>query len=327
MQDLGIKGQSQNAMLALPDDRKWFLIHQNDNTSSSSPRSVARQHTGAAGPNAPTSAGASEQEGWSFGTLTGGLAHRFSVASITGRGEGEPGKRDSISGHGSPQTANSTLFGDRASDSVSSRPLSDSEFVQAQKTGMSEVKTHHTGSSAGASATAAAAASLWQNWWGGGAATGPESVSSMTTPTTPSSSSNHATAFASGTAPIRPSAAGGNASASKNDPERYAHTLLTAKGSSRKDLVKHLISLRVTLSSAKLVWIADFLDADGLLGIEKVLGEETNALVDTAKRKERKDMSDVVISECVKCLRTLMNTEVREEETGAKEKMDANIRF
>lgn len=76
----------------------------------------------------------------------------------------------------------------------------------------------------------------------------------------------------------------------------------------RKELVKHLISLRVTLASAKLAWIQTFLDEEGLQALEKLLQDETAKQPNGSLMLE---MGDVVQMECVKCLRTLMNTEVR----------------
>jgi diaphanous 1 len=73
-------------------------------------------------------------------------------------------------------------------------------------------------------------------------------------------------------------------------------------------LVKHLISLRVHLSTAKLIWI------EGFVGEEKGLNALSELLAHlVGKGGKKKDLSDVqttVLLEVVKCLRVLLNTEV-----------------
>jgi diaphanous 1 len=73
-------------------------------------------------------------------------------------------------------------------------------------------------------------------------------------------------------------------------------------------LVKHLISLRVHLSTAKLIWI------EGFVGEEKGLHALSELLAGlVGKGGKKKDLSDVqttVLLEVVKCLRVLLNTEV-----------------
>jgi diaphanous 1 len=73
-------------------------------------------------------------------------------------------------------------------------------------------------------------------------------------------------------------------------------------------LVKHLISLRVHLSTAKLAWIEEFaakekgLDALGTL-LAGLVGKG-------GKRRNLNDVETTVLLELVKCLRVLLNTEV-----------------
>ena len=73
-------------------------------------------------------------------------------------------------------------------------------------------------------------------------------------------------------------------------------------------LAKHLISLRVHLSTAKLVWIQAFLDQEqGLQALDGLLA----SLV--GKGGKKKDLNDVQVSVLfgvMKCLRVLLNTEV-----------------
>jgi len=78
-----------------------------------------------------------------------------------------------------------------------------------------------------------------------------------------------------------------------------------------RSLAKHLIALRVRLSTAKLSWTEEFVDnAQGLEALE--------ALLDKAAQKPGKDVvvaaseeGKMVQVECVRCLRALMNTDVR----------------
>lgn len=74
-------------------------------------------------------------------------------------------------------------------------------------------------------------------------------------------------------------------------------------------LVKHLISLRVHLSTAQLVWIEEFLrDEKGM----DALGTLLAGLVGKGgKRRALTDNEESVLLELVKSLRVLLNTEVR----------------
>jgi hypothetical protein len=74
----------------------------------------------------------------------------------------------------------------------------------------------------------------------------------------------------------------------------------------QKALAKHLLSLRILLSTAKLSWIRQFLDTRGFRALENVLDK-------TAIKKrggKANDLDETLQSECVQCLRVLMNTEV-----------------
>lgn len=75
-------------------------------------------------------------------------------------------------------------------------------------------------------------------------------------------------------------------------------------------LVKHIISLRVHLTTAKLVWIQEFVgDEHGL----DVLGNLLSGLVAKGgKRRTLTEMETTVLLEVIKCLRVLLNTEVCE---------------
>lgn len=87
--------------------------------------------------------------------------------------------------------------------------------------------------------------------------------------------------------------------------KRYVDGLRSMKMDSR--LVKHLISLRVHLSTAKLPWIEDFIAEDGI----NAMGGALASLVSKGgKRTVLTDIESTVLLEILKCLRVLLNTEV-----------------
>lgn len=233
MDDLGIKGASRTGMLSLPDDRKRFLIAQNNESAAASPK-LPRSKSGT------ILAGATEEGNGFMDSVSRASAawtNRFSMASITSWGA------DSISDGGGTL---SSATGTGSSDDSSGSPTLDSM---------------NTGGT------------FWGSWWGGGGAS---------------------------------SAAQATAAAGDKIPSSYIPALQGKL--SRQELVKQLIALRVTLASAKLSDVADFVSSTstGLLALEAILARESGALV---KRTSREDMSDSVIGEVVKCLRGVMNTE------------------
>lgn len=293
MQDLGIKGTSRSAMLALPDDRKRFLINQNEAAKTSTP-SKPRSSISQPGdkPVSPALSHTSDTMGRNS-VIPAGWSNRFSISSIatwatndtqgSGTGsvrdvDGGTSPRASLSGDVSSQGSNST----RPTTVLSETGSLGSMDSKAQHNGdhTSTIKANHTGSSAGITA------GLWSSWWGGGS-----TFSS-------SSGSNDAVA--------------GN---ERNAALGHVSKLKDGK-LSRKDLFKHLLSLRVTLSSAKLSWIDSFLQCDGLGALEQIMQLEADGIVNSlnsskqGKQTDRKEMSDAILLEAVKCLRTLMNIEL-----------------
>ncbi len=289
MQDLGIKGTSRSAMLALPEDRKRFLISQNEAAKSSTPSkprgSVVHQGDNPVSPslsNTPETMGRNS-------VIPTGWSNRFSISSIatwasndaqgSGAGsakdvDGVASPRASMSGDVSSQGSGSTRPTTVLSETGSLGSLDSKVHVNGEGT----IRANHTGSSAGVTS------SLWSNWWGGGS-----------------------------------TIAGASQIGQGGEHERNAamgHVSKLKDGKlSRKDLFKHLLSLRVTLSSAKLSWIDSFLHCDGLGALEHIMQLETDGIVNSlnskqAKHAERKDMSDAILLEAVKCLRTLMNVEL-----------------
>jgi diaphanous 1 len=102
---------------------------------------------------------------------------------------------------------------------------------------------------------------------------------------------------------------GGDKAAEKtNTAKSYVDGIRNARGMDTK-LVKHLISLRVHLSTAQLLWIEEFVTDEG--GLD-ALGEVLATLVGKGgKRKKLTEHEEMVLLEVVKCLRVLLNTEVR----------------
>ena len=90
-------------------------------------------------------------------------------------------------------------------------------------------------------------------------------------------------------------------------PSWYMEPLRTLKPTDPK-LAKHLISLRVHLSSADLTWIEEFLENEhGVEGFDRLL----DALVTrSGKKRNLTDAESSVLLETIKCLRALLNTEV-----------------
>lgn len=73
-------------------------------------------------------------------------------------------------------------------------------------------------------------------------------------------------------------------------------------------LAKHLISLRVHLSSADLTWIEDFLeDEHGVEGLDRLLA---GLVAIPEKKKSLSDTENTVVIETIKSFRALLNTEV-----------------
>ena len=91
-------------------------------------------------------------------------------------------------------------------------------------------------------------------------------------------------------------------------PKWYVESLRGGKAFDSK-LIKHLISLRVHLSTANLAWIKEFIsdDQEGLA----TLGDALARLVGKGgKRKRLTDNEEIALLEIVKCFRVLLNTGV-----------------
>jgi diaphanous 1 len=73
-------------------------------------------------------------------------------------------------------------------------------------------------------------------------------------------------------------------------------------------LVKHLISLRVHLSTARVFWVKEFVEAEG--GFDALSAVLAGLVGRAGKRKHLTDMEGAVLLEVMKILRVLSNTEV-----------------
>jgi hypothetical protein len=98
---------------------------------------------------------------------------------------------------------------------------------------------------------------------------------------------------------------GGDKSTDKKEmASSYISPLLSNKAPDHK-LVKHLISLRVHLSTAKFAFIEDFVIKEK--GLEALAALLANLV---GKKKLLSDVETTVLLEVIKCLRVLLNTEV-----------------
>lgn len=101
----------------------------------------------------------------------------------------------------------------------------------------------------------------------------------------------------------------GGDKAQKETPKWYVDGIRNVRTTDMK-LVKHLISLRVHLSTANIVWIEEFVGEEK--GID-ALGNVLATLVGKGgKRKTLTEVENTVLFELVKCLRVLLNTEARQ---------------
>ncbi|KAG8880257.1 hypothetical protein FRB97_000969 [Tulasnella sp. 331] len=109
-------------------------------------------------------------------------------------------------------------------------------------------------------------------------------------------------------APAGPSASGAG-SADRTKPQSCAWYVDNLKPGvlTGSKLAKHLISLRVHLSTAKLTWIEKFVKEERGMDL---LGGVLDGLVGTdKKRRKLGEIDDTVLGEVVKCFRVLLNTE------------------
>ncbi|CAG8457272.1 24000_t:CDS:10 [Dentiscutata erythropus] len=102
---------------------------------------------------------------------------------------------------------------------------------------------------------------------------------------------------------------GSSASSTKSPdtPDFYIEKLFQ-RNVVAKFLAETLQSLRVTLSTAKLSWIKDFINVKGLEALEYVLEKYTLGIKKSIIKSS--DHDDRIQLECIRCLRVLLNTGV-----------------
>lgn len=106
-------------------------------------------------------------------------------------------------------------------------------------------------------------------------------------------------------------AALGGEAATDNEHSKSARAYVDGIRKSRNvdsKLTKHLISLRVHLSTAKLPWIESFIGEEGIIAISGLL---SSLVGKGGKRKVSTDSENSVLLEVIRSLRVLLNTEVR----------------
>ncbi|WWD06090.1 hypothetical protein V865_004175 [Kwoniella europaea PYCC6329] len=95
----------------------------------------------------------------------------------------------------------------------------------------------------------------------------------------------------------------GSNKADEGTPAGYIEALKHSR-KNPQSLLKHLLSLRVTLSTVKLSWINEFILLDGLTAISSLLEKVAR------EPRQKSDIGEQIIAEIGKSLRVLMNTDV-----------------
>ncbi|PPQ71093.1 hypothetical protein CVT24_009844, partial [Panaeolus cyanescens] len=169
--------------------------------------------------------------------------------------------------------------------------------------------------------------------WGSGYSTGPvvasdsSNTAEINSPiSTPGKVQAHVSKLAEDMPPIQPQSTGGiwsslwalsggersshleNGSKEATKAARWYIDNLKQSRSMDIKLIKHLISLRVHLSTAKLGFIEEFVHHEQ--GLEILSGLLSKLVGKGGKRKTLTDVESTVLLEVVKCLRVLLNTEV-----------------
>lgn len=103
---------------------------------------------------------------------------------------------------------------------------------------------------------------------------------------------------------------GGEKDSQTTESEKTAQWYVDGFRSGKADmkLVKHLISLRVHLSTASLAWIEDFVfECKGVEVLRKLL---SGLVAKGGKQKMLREVEETVLLEAIKCVRVLLNTDV-----------------
>lgn len=278
MKELGIKDAQKAAMRMLDDDRKRFLIAQQRQAASGAGSSASTVR--------PVRATRTGPEPSRKSTA---LVSASSVESSTSR------QRFSLAGMGWSS----------ASLALPSPTISEQDVTPRieRKDPFATPPTIDTSASAATSeagspvipAPLLQTATGWSSWFSAGSpAKLPE---------------RSAGALARGTHASRGSEA-------KDTPAFYISQINSGKVV-QTSLVKHLIALRVRLATAQLSWIKDFLDNSGIEALEGLLKRITTTSGGvgskrvTTLKEDSSELDESMQIECIKCLRVLMNAEVR----------------
>ncbi|KAG9076931.1 hypothetical protein FS749_011224, partial [Ceratobasidium sp. UAMH 11750] len=138
--------------------------------------------------------------------------------------------------------------------------------------------------------------SLWASWWGG---PGP-----VTAEGERSKGDNGKSAIAELT---RVGQASSPPSEGRSTVDPYVAGIVGGKANSTT-LVKHLVSLRIHAATAKLDWIQDFVGRSK--GMEAISSLITSLVGKREKRWHLTQSESLVLLECVKCLRVVVNTDL-----------------
>lgn len=95
----------------------------------------------------------------------------------------------------------------------------------------------------------------------------------------------------------------------KDTPAFYISGINAGK-ISRRDLVKHLIALRVRLATAPVSWLQEFLEEGGLHSLEKALRSCTAPLLGRDGKDQVDEADEGILIETMRSLRTILNSEV-----------------
>ncbi|ORX93208.1 FH2-domain-containing protein [Basidiobolus meristosporus CBS 931.73] len=119
---------------------------------------------------------------------------------------------------------------------------------------------------------------------------------------------------------------GPTATKSEATPEHYIDQI-TQKNPNLRILVKDLLALRVTLSTAPLTWIRGFLeDKRAIAALETLLERSTiNRKGNGSTRGS--DVDEDIQMECIRCLRVLLNTEAGYSQVLKSEKLTVYITY
>ncbi|KAL5527808.1 hypothetical protein ACEPAG_6609 [Sanghuangporus baumii] len=177
-------------------------------------------------------------------------------------------KRFSISSWSGTPSSGETSSGTPSSPRVNG-PLNPGEKATAKVTDPNEIAPLQSQTTGG----------LWGSWW---TSSGTDSwMTSLSKSRTPAAKDTSSTTY-------------------------YAEGLRSRKANDIK-LVKHLISLRVHLSTAKVSWVDQFLGESN--GMDALAGLLASLVGKGGKRRKLSDTEESVLYEVVKCLRVLLNTE------------------